>query len=699
MSNIRAKHEQAAAESALHWLLQNDRISLAEFVETPGYNGEQVYRWLVGKRGEAHGESIESPVVRQQSNLAETLELLRSLLEQAVAHDPWATADSTRNVLLYPATQAQTRNDVLAHRQGGLVTDASLRPRVSVIVGPGATLRGIADRLLPLYAAATSAQAAMAPPTVDELAKGILVYNQYYLAVPLMSNYYDGLRLLLPIEIDQTNGDWVLNSNLIRTWSGIFQAAWQPALDQRPGHLTQPDSVTLNTEVQTFLTAQPTTLQRAIHLQARAMTNSFEAVFFVFEAFRQLGANAFEVALEFMNQSVNHQVQLLATLTAGNAILRRLKTILDVPPPNLPANQQANLNRAGSMLSQSLGLGATLTVPRELPETAQQLANRPGGIGAWQHIQPDDPAGGNHRMVLGRDVLAGAIGTFTQTSGAQFRGAAYGGRISPAQFIQANQALLNPTNNQQLAARLEIVQAIAVNEGFLDAVRMRDRGILSIGMQQWSAHANLELPALLWRFKQMAPAEFILYFSLYNLEIRQDGQDGHGNPTFMLQQVQPNGAVADLTTQQQRISFFGGATAGNLTTFRTDWAARARESSVASPTFRAAQILEAAARLDRVLREVGNITVGGNPTPLDQLITSQLGVALILDAHINMPALVRNDLQAAANAVGPQPNADALDQAITNQYMTIRHTHNTPARNANINALGLNAGHGSFAGW
>src|SRR5262249_18402237 len=160
---------------------------------------------------------------------------------------------------------------------------------------------------------------------------------QYYLAVPVMSNYYDGLRLPLPIEIDQTNGDWVLNSNLIRTWSGIFQAAWQPTLDQRPGHLNQPDPVTLSTEVRTFLTRQPTALQRATHLQAASIPASLEAVFFLFEAFRQLGANAFEVALEFMNQSVNHQTQLLATLTAGNAILRRLKMILDAPPANLPA--------------------------------------------------------------------------------------------------------------------------------------------------------------------------------------------------------------------------------------------------------------------------------------------------------------------------------------------------------------------------
>ena len=350
------------------------------------------------------------------------------------------------------------------------------------------------------------------------------------------------------------------------------------------------------------------------------------------------------------------------------------------------------------MVSQALGLTTTLTVSRELPETPQQQTDR-NGVGRWQQVRPSDPEGGSHRMVLGRDVLAGEIGTFGAAGHPQYRGAAYGGRIAPRQFVQTHGPLLNPRNEARLAARLQIVEAIAVNEGFLDAVRMQDYGILSIGMQQWSAHADLELPALLWRFREVALDEYLLYFGLYNLEVRQAGQDAHGNPQFMLQEINPNRTVSDLGTWQQRRTFFGGTTVGTLTTFRSEWAARSREAAIASVTFRAVEILEAAARFDRVRREVGSITVGGRPVALDQLITSQLGVALILDAHINMPARVRDDLQAAADAVGVQATADLQDQAITNQYAGTRHTQDTAARTRNIRAQGLDANHGSFMGW
>src|SRR5205823_1562292 len=101
--------------------------------------------------------------------------------------------------------------------------------------------------------------------------------------------------------------------------------------------------------------------------------------------------------------------------------------------------------------------------------------------------------------------------------------------------------------------------------------------------------------------------------------------------------------------------------------------------------FRAAQPREGTARFDRIVREAGTIAIAGNPTALTTLITSDQGAALILDAHINSPANVPGDLQAAANAAGAQPTANALDQAMTHHYQAIRHTQNTPQRNANIN--------------
>ena len=153
---------------------------------------------------------------------------LQRLIQRQVA-DPWATADATANILLHPtAPPAHVRNDTLAHQQGGLVTDSALRPRVSAILGPGSTIRGIAHTIRPHYvgAAGLGGQPAPAPPTEMELAEALLVYNRYYLALPAMTGFADGLRLPLPIEIDVNTGDWIVNSDLIRVWAGAFDAAW-----------------------------------------------------------------------------------------------------------------------------------------------------------------------------------------------------------------------------------------------------------------------------------------------------------------------------------------------------------------------------------------------------------------------------------------------------------------------------------------
>jgi hypothetical protein len=167
----------------------------------------------------------------------------------------------------------------------------------------------------------------------------------------------------------------------------------------------------------------------------------------------------------------------------------------------------------------------------------------------------------------------------------------------------------------------------------------------------------------------------------------------------MLQQIAPNLTVTDLATFAHKRDFFGGVAAAGVTTFGTVWAARFRLASTALSAYGLAQGLEAAARFDRILREVGNLNVAGVNQSLDSVISSRHGVALILDQHINQPGSVRADLQAAINAVVPQPNADALDRAVTNQFAGIRHLQDAAARTARIVALGLDPAHGSFHGW
>ena len=93
-----------------------------------------------------------------------------------------------------------------------------------------------------------------------------------------------------------------------------------------------------------------------------AVTNAAEARPFVLEVFNQAATSRFDLALAFMNSSVNLQVSLLASQRDGAAILGAIRTALAAAPATLTPTQQESLTRANLML----GL-ATAIVPRNPP--------------------------------------------------------------------------------------------------------------------------------------------------------------------------------------------------------------------------------------------------------------------------------------------------------------------------------------------
>lgn len=254
---------------------------------------------------------------------------------------------------------------------GGLAEDN--RDRLSVIVGQSMTLRRIAGLLLPLWNSATpftpegAANPIITPPlSSDILARGLLVYNQYYLRlqtqpVPSIKGWQGGLRFPLPVEID-VNGNGIVNKDLIRSLAAGFINAWEPLLDQPATAVVASSPVDLQKAVADFLISHPNASERGIALAARTITNPVEAKPFVEEAISQLGANSFDVALEFMDTLVNSQITLLASQKAGASILGIIRSALANPPIPLSANRQESLNRANHML----GLIAAIT-PRDMP--------------------------------------------------------------------------------------------------------------------------------------------------------------------------------------------------------------------------------------------------------------------------------------------------------------------------------------------
>ena len=323
------------------------------------------------------GETQSLPMVRQRTNglfvgRVNTRETAAVLRRGTVAGS---------GVQFWPLQVASTVIGPVSG-QGGLLNES--RNRLSVIVGQSMSLRRIAALILPLWNSATpftpsgsATPIPIVPLTADELARGLLVYNRYYLRVlsqpaAAMTGWSGGLRFPLPVEIDE-NGVATLNVDLIRNLAATFEAPWEPLLDQSAAAVVQPAPAALNQAVTDFLTTTPDVSARGIALSTRSITNPVEARPFVLEAFNQTGAGRFDLALSFMDWLVNPQVSLLASQRDGNAILGAIRTALAAAPATLTTGQQESLNRANLML----GL-VTAIVPRN-PPFAQPNAISPAG--------------------------------------------------------------------------------------------------------------------------------------------------------------------------------------------------------------------------------------------------------------------------------------------------------------------------------
>lgn len=239
--------------------------------------------------------------------------------------------------------------------QGGLLHGGA--NRLQVIIGENMTIRRLARILLPLWTTATpftppGAAAPLPLPiiTEDELAQGLLMYNDTYLPIPAMTNWRAGLRFPLPVELNGTIG--TLHPLQIRALASGFQpAVHAPLLDMAAAGVAVAPVATLQADVTAFLTREPTALARGIALEARALTNARAELPFIREVFRQAGADGFDIALAFMDYLVNQQISVLAAQQDGNAILTEIRNALGAAPATPTAAQQQSLTRANTMLA------------------------------------------------------------------------------------------------------------------------------------------------------------------------------------------------------------------------------------------------------------------------------------------------------------------------------------------------------------
>ncbi len=240
--------------------------------------------------------------------------------------------------------------------EGGLVEDTS-RKRLSVIIGPGDSLRSVAATVLRLWRTATPfvPEGAIAPSpvpavTAGQLARALLVYNRYYLGLPQMTKWRVGLRLPLPVEVSPAGGQRTLSPGAVVMWADAFDGAWLPLLDRRAATATTPAPSQVTASARDLLQEPRRPDDLGARLAAMAMTNALETAPLVEEVLRQSGGTASDVALAFMEQLVTHQVQLLASQRPGLMIIRAVRAALPVAPAGLAPDRRQSLSRARKML-------------------------------------------------------------------------------------------------------------------------------------------------------------------------------------------------------------------------------------------------------------------------------------------------------------------------------------------------------------
>lgn len=244
------------------------------------------------------------------------------------------------------------------------------------------------------------------------------------------------------------------------------------------------------------------------------------------------------------------------------------------------------------------------------------------------------------------------------------------GNQTIADFLQTNRDDVRGLNVSDAAINTMI--AVSENEGNLDAINTWDNAFLSIGVFQWTLGQNQdpgELAALMKKLKRTQPKAFEEYFGQYGIDVDEKSTGTTTGYLIFRGNKVVSKADKDLFRPTHRAFRF--------------WLAGQ------DPRVKAVQIEHALSRLNNFYWHP-QLAIKG--LLLAQIITSQYGVALILDNHVNRPAYVKPCIEKAMQAAG-------IDKAIQlwttedelkllKEYLKIREVYGaSPMTNARGRAL------------
>jgi peptidoglycan hydrolase-like protein with peptidoglycan-binding domain len=228
------------------------------------------------------------------------------------------------------------------------------------------------------------------------------------------------------------------------------------------------------------------------------------------------------------------------------------------------------------------------------------------------------------------------------------------GQQRPLDFIRSNKSSLAGLGLTDSA--INVMAAVSENEGNLDAVNTWDNSFMTFGMFQWTIGAGSnkgELPALLKKIKAIDPDVFDRYFGSYGLDIA-DTDDIYGYFSLDGKKIAGSGDKEALRSNQWAFYFW---------------------KSAQDPVVQSGQIQHAASRLNTFYRS-NRYKIDGYF--IADLITSEYGIGLVLDNHVNRPGYVAPCLKAAMARSGlgdPQAWGTEQELQLIDAYLEIRKSY------------------------
>jgi hypothetical protein len=234
------------------------------------------------------------------------------------------------------------------------------------------------------------------------------------------------------------------------------------------------------------------------------------------------------------------------------------------------------------------------------------------------------------------------------------KGVYFYGRRKPIDFINSNRPALSGLDLTDSA--INVMVAVSENEGNLDAVNTWDNSFMTFGMFQWTVGAGSdpgELPALLQKIRDADEPVFQKYFGRHALDI-----------------IDTNAIAGFFTLEGQKL-----ATSSQKERLRTsEWAFYfwlAGQDQIVQTI----EIQHALSRINTFYRS-RSYRVKGHF--IADLVTSEYGMGLLLDNHVNRPGYIKPCLEKAMDQTGlksPQNWGTAAESRLINAYLNIRETH------------------------